>query len=114
MADFPITITPEAAKNLARMVQRKGTQGQFIRIGVKGGGCSGYEYLIRLEDRSLAGDLGIEIEGIRVVVDEKSAVLLGGSTLNWTGNLLAGGFAFDNPNAAKTCGCGTSFTLKGA
>ncbi len=114
MNSFPVTVTPEAEQNLVRLISRKGKPGEFIRIGVKGGGCSGYEYVIRLDSYSVPGDLTWESDGLKVVVDEKSAKLLSGATLTWTGNLLGGGFAFENPNAAKTCGCGTSFTLKEA
>ena len=63
--------------------------------------------------RSTPYDLATEIDGVRIVCDAKSAVYLQGSTLDFTGNLIGGGFQFENPNAARSCGCGTSFTPKG-
>lgn len=109
-APFPVEISPEAAVQLRRWFDRKGTPESFVRLGVKGGGCSGLEYVIRLDTKSTPFDVEIEIEGVKVVCDTKSAKFLAGSTLVWTGNLLGGGFTFENPNAKRSCGCGTSFT----
>ncbi len=109
---FPIEISPEALAQLQRVVARKGQPGQFIRLGVKGGGCSGFEYVTKLDDRRLPIDLSIELGGIEIVCDGKSAEFLRGSVLVFTGNLIGGGFQFENPNAARSCGCGTSFTPK--
>jgi iron-sulfur cluster assembly protein len=84
----------------------------FLRIGVKGGGCSGFEYLMKLDNQKKTIDMEVEIEDVKVVCDAKSAVFLRGATFDYTGNLIGGGFKFDNPNVSKTCGCGTSFTPK--
>ena len=110
---FPITIDPVAISQMKRILERKGTPESFIRVGVKGGGCSGFEYVFKLETKRLPIDLETEIDGVTIVLDAKSAEFLAGSVLVYTGNLLGGGFAFENPNAAKSCGCGTSFTPKG-
>lgn len=110
MADFPISVTPEAVEHVKKLMARKG--GAFLRVGVKGGGCSGLEYVIKLDDQRLEIDLSQEFEGLEVVCDSKSARFLQGSVLVWTGNLMSGGFALENPNAARSCGCGTSFTPK--
>jgi iron-sulfur cluster assembly protein len=108
--EFPIVISPEAADQLRKIVARKAEPGSFIRIGVKGGGCSGLEYVLKLDSNRLPHDLNIELESIEVVCDAKSAIYLQGSTLVYTGNLIGGGFSFENPNAKRSCGCGTSFT----
>ncbi|MCX7799994.1 MAG: iron-sulfur cluster assembly accessory protein [Fimbriimonadales bacterium] len=111
-AEFPIRLTQEAADRLARLLAKDVREGVFVRIGVKGGGCSGMEYLLRLDTRPIEGDLADEQLGIPLRCDPKSARYLRGSTLTYTGNLIGGGFRFDNPNAARRCGCGTSFTPK--
>lgn len=112
-AVFPVTISPEAEQHMRNVLRRKGAPGQCFRIGVKGGGCSGFEYLVRLEDAVRETDLVWERDGLKVVCDPKSARFLADAVLNFTGNLLGGGgFQFENPNAARSCGCGTSFTPK--
>lgn len=114
MAEFPVTVTPEALTNLRRMRDRKGSPTSVVRIGVKGGGCSGLEYVMRLDEGARDTDLQFETEGLVVVCDPKSAKFLEGSSLVWTGNLIGGGFHFENPNAERSCGCGTSFTPRKA
>ena len=113
-AAFPVTVTPEAAVHLRSLVERKGEPGCFVRIGVKGGGCSGLEYVLRLDTKPTPFDIEHNAGGVRLVCDAKSAVHLQGASLVWTGNLVGGGFQFENPNAEKSCGCGTSFTPKRA
>lgn len=110
--EFPVEITPEALEQMKRLLERKGEPGSFLRIGVKGGGCSGLEYVIRLETRDMPYDMAFVEGPVKVVCDAKSAMYLRGSILQWTGNLIGGGFKFDNPNAQRSCGCGTSFTPK--
>ncbi|MBS1707521.1 MAG: iron-sulfur cluster assembly accessory protein [Armatimonadetes bacterium] len=109
---FPITIDPTAARQIAALVSRKGGEGSFLRVGVKGGGCSGLEYVFRIDDKRLDIDLSTTVDGTEVVCDAKSAAYLEGATLVYTGNMIGGGFAFENPNAERQCGCGTSFTPK--
>lgn len=111
-AEFPVEITPEAVEQMRRLLERKGSENSFLRIGVKGGGCSGLEYVIKLETRAMPYDVTFEDGPVKVVCDAKSAMYLRGSKLVWTGNLIGGGFKFDNPNAQRSCGCGTSFTPK--
>lgn len=109
---FPVTVESAALEQMKKILARKATEGQFIRIGVKGGGCSGFEYVVKLDDRRLPIDLSLIQDGVEVVCDQKSAQFLEGSTLVYTGNLIGGGFQFQNPNASRSCGCGTSFTPK--
>jgi len=107
---FPVTITPEAVTQAKSLLSRKGGEGSFLRVGVKGGGCSGLEYVIRIDSNSRPNDYVVDLDGVRFACDPKSATFLHGATLQYTGNLMGGGFAFDNPNAKRSCGCGTSFT----
>lgn len=111
-AAFPVVIEPAALAELRRLIARKGSPTTVVRIGVKGGGCSGLEYMVRLDESPRETDLVHEADGITVVCDPKSAGYLEGATLRATGNLMGGGLAFDNPNSARDCGCGTSFTPK--
>jgi iron-sulfur cluster assembly protein len=109
---FPISITDKAIAQVKRLIAKDGRPDVFLRLGVKGGGCSGLEYVMKLDTARKTIDLEHDFEGVHVVCDAKSAVYLRGSTFDYTGNLIGGGFKFDNPNAGKSCGCGTSFTPK--
>ena len=111
--EFPIVVDASAVGQIQRLVAKDGRPDVFLRVGVKGGGCSGFEYVLRLDVRPTPYDMEIELGGVKVVCDSKSAVYLQGSTLVYTGNLIGGGFKVENPNAARSCGCGTSFTPKG-
>jgi len=111
-----IDITPEAAQKVRELLaQQENPEGLYLRLGVKGGGCSGFSYVLELDrDIDEKYDRLLEIEGVKVVVDRKSLLFLAGTTLDYAGALHVigsgeGGFVFKNPNAAKTCGCGTSF-----
>lgn len=108
---FPVTLTPSAVARIRRLIEKDGGEA-FLRVGVKGGGCSGLEYVLRLDKEKRGDDLESEIGGILVLVDPKSAKFLQGATLDHTGELIGGGFKFYNPNAERGCGCGTSFTPK--
>lgn len=110
--EFPVVITDRALAQIRRLLAKDGRAEAFLRLGVKGGGCSGFEYVMKLDTNSKSIDLELEAEGVRVVCDAKSAVYLRGSTFDYTGNLIGGGFKFDNPNVQRSCGCGTSFTPK--
>ena len=110
--EFPITVTAAAIAHAKRLLKKDGREGAFLRVGVKGGGCSGFEYLIRTDVTSLPIDMVSEMDGVRIVCDAKSARFLQGTQIDYTGNLLGTGFKFDNPNVVRSCGCGTSFTPK--
>jgi iron-sulfur cluster assembly protein len=113
-SEFPVTVTEQARVQLKRLVAKDGRPGVFLRVGVKGGGCSGLEYIMKLDVERKPIDQTLVIDGIEVVCDSKSAKFLQGSTLDYTGNLIGGGFKFENPNAGRSCGCGTSFMPKSA
>jgi iron-sulfur cluster assembly protein len=109
-----VTFTDGAQKQMQRVLDRKGLPDAFIRIGVKGGGCSGLSYVFKPDSEIDDTDRTWELaSGIRIVVDQRSIKFIEGTTVDYdTRNLLEGGFKFDNPNAVKSCGCGTSFTPK--
>ena len=83
----------------------------FIRVGVKSGGCSGLEYVLGFDNKQDENDQVFEDNGIKIVVEKKSILYLAGTTLEYSGGLNGKGFVFNNPNAARTCGCGESFSL---
>lgn len=108
--DFPVEVTPDALAILRRLIGRSSSEGSFWRFGIKGGGCSGFEYVLRLDTKRLPIDIETEADGMVLVCDSKSAAFLQGAKLVASGNLIGGGLKFENPNAARSCGCGTSFT----
>ena len=83
----------------------------YIRVGVKSGGCSGLEYVLKFDKEKTDADQIFEDNGIKIIVDKKSILYLAGTTLEYSGGLNGKGFIFNNPNANRTCGCGESFSL---
>ena len=83
----------------------------FIRVGVKSGGCSGLVYVLQFDNEKTDADQIFEDNGIKIIVDKKSILYLAGTTLEYSGGLNGKGFVFNNPNASRTCGCGESFSL---
>ena len=109
----PVLLTPAAVAQVKRMRAKKGDDALKLRVGVKGGGCSGLSYVLALEDAPRATDTVYDVDGVTVLVDPKSAQFIQGMTLDYsTANLLEGGWKYLNPNVQKSCGCGTSFTPK--
>ena len=106
-----INLTEKAAKEVRRiMVEQKLGDDTVLRVGVAGGGCSGFSYSLgfdRAFDEKI--DSKYEYHGVRMVVDKKSALYLDGTTVDFYDGLERRGFTFDNPNAVKACGCGSSF-----
>jgi iron-sulfur cluster assembly protein len=105
-----IQVTPKAIARIRQVFARQAVEGGGLRLGVQGGGCSGLSYLIRFEPKERSSDRVFEFDGVRVFVDPKSLLYLEGMTLDYKESLMQSGFVFDNPNAKKSCGCGTSFT----
>ena len=105
---LPPKVTPRAFARLAEI--GAAGQGQALRVAVEGGGCSGFQYEIKL-DRPAANDLVLEGEGERVVVDSVSLPFLAGATIDFTEELIGARFVIDNPNASSSCGCGISFSM---
>ena len=107
-----ITLTTNAAKQIVSLIGQQHPEATGMRVGVKAGGCSGFEYVFSWEAEPRENDLVFEGEGgARVWVDPRSLRLLEGTTLDYDTNLLSRGFVFQNPHAKSTCGCGTSFTV---
>jgi iron-sulfur cluster assembly protein len=107
-----ITVSPIAKDYIQQMMSSENRgQDAFVRVGVKGGGCSGLEYQLSFDTVEKEGDQVFEDKGIRVVVDMKSLLYLYGTELDYTGGLNGKGFVFKNPNATRTCSCGESFAV---
>ena len=106
-----ITLTATATQEVKRLMEQEHKPNLGLRLGVKGGGCSGLSYVLALEEAvPKPYDTVFEQEGIKVLVDAKSQLYLDGTTVDYKNGLMGGGFEFLNPNAKKSCGCGTSFT----
>jgi len=107
-----ITMTPRAATEVRRILQeQKLPEATALRVGIKGGGCSGFSYTLGFEDQLSETDQVIELDGVKLVCDPKSFLYLNGTELDFEDNLMGRGFKFGNPNASKTCGCGESFSV---
>jgi iron-sulfur cluster assembly protein len=105
-----IMITPRAIQEIQRIKEdNRIPASHALRLGVKGGGCSGFSYVLAFDDKPREGDKVFEIGGITVHVDPKSLFYLAGTTLEFSDGLNGRGFVFKNPNAQRTCGCGSSF-----
>ncbi|NIR50783.1 iron-sulfur cluster assembly accessory protein [candidate division KSB1 bacterium] len=106
-----IDVTEKAIKEVKKLMQQenKGEQMQGLRVGVKGGGCSGLSYFLEFEKEPRSDDNILELDGIKVFLDPKSALYLKGTKLDFSDGLNGKGFEFSNPNAQRTCGCGSSF-----
>ena len=106
-----ISISKEAADHVTGFASQAGKPDAQLRVGVKGGGCSGLTYILDIVDGPQENDKAIEEHGLTLYVDRKSYVFLAGTTLEYSGGLNGKGFVFNNPNAKTTCGCGTSFSV---
>jgi iron-sulfur cluster assembly protein len=108
---LPLIITDRAFRRVERLLEREAIAGGALRVGVRGGGCAGFQYLLKLESGGPRPDDAVVSSGnARIYVDPKSARLLTGTVLDFTEGLNGKGFTFENPNAVRTCGCGTSFS----
>lgn len=109
-----ITISDKAKGHLLSLLSSEGltTETHFLRVGVKGGGCSGLSYVMDFDDNTEPTDEIVELsDGLRVAIDRKSILYLFGTELNYSDGLNGKGFHWENPNASRTCGCGESFSL---
>jgi iron-sulfur cluster assembly protein len=106
-----IQITETAARKIRTLMVKQGIEEGGLRVGVKGGGCSGLSYTFAWEKEPRFGDEVFEgADGAKIFVDKKSLLFLNGTVLDYDTNLVSKGFVFQNPNAKGTCGCGTSFS----
>ncbi len=107
-----IAISESAAKRLANLKSEEGqVEGAFLRVEVKKGGCSGLSYKMNFDTVSRDGDKVFESNGQKIAVDPQSLLYILGMTLEYSGGLNGKGFVFNNPNASKSCGCGSSFNV---
>ncbi len=109
-APAPIAFTAKAVEMVKDAMTRENLQGYGIRVGVVGGGCSGFQYSMDFENAERDGDTVFDQEGIKVYLDPMSSMYLQGVTVDYVVGLQGAGFKFNNPNARNTCGCGQSFT----
>ncbi len=108
-----VTLTADAITAARAALSKRGTPDSAIRLGIKGGGCNGFSYVIEFDDNPpRERDRSFEFDGVRVVIDKKSLIYLAGTVLDFEKTIMRQGFKFRNPNEASSCGCGTSFTVK--
>ncbi|RMF70038.1 MAG: iron-sulfur cluster assembly accessory protein [Calditrichaeota bacterium] len=107
-----ISVTPKAIAEVKKLMQQENPgEALGLRVGVKGGGCSGLTYVLDFEKAPRPDDKIFEFDGLKVFMDPKSAIYLNGTELDFSDGLNGTGFTFRNPNAQRTCGCGSSFTV---
>ena len=110
--ELGVSISELAATKIKYFAEKQGITGNVgVRVAVKGGGCSGLTYDLDITDQELETDRVVEQHGVKVMVDKKSYIFLVGTELEFSDGLNGKGFVFVNPNAKKTCGCGTSFSV---
>lgn len=107
-----VTLTERAAKEIASIIdqQELNKEAVRLRVGVKGGGCSGFSYVLDLTETQKETDELFEQHGVKIVCDPKSLLYLNGTVIDFKDELMGRGFVFTNPNASTTCGCGSSFS----
>tara|TARA_B100001248_G_scaffold262571_1_gene259508 strand:- start:1646 stop:1969 length:324 start_codon:yes stop_codon:yes gene_type:complete len=106
-----IHISDSAAQQIQGLLKQEGKDKSFLRVQVRPGGCSGLSYKMEFQDEQKEGDHIFEDKDVKIAVDAKSYMYIAGMTLDYSGGLNGTGFSFTNPNAAKTCGCGSSFAV---
>jgi iron-sulfur cluster assembly protein len=111
-AKAAVSLSPKAIEAAKRQLAKRGTPDAAIRLGLKGGGCSGFSYVIEFtDDPPRERDRVFDFDGVKVFVDPKSLIYLAGTVLDWEQTLMYQGFKFRNPNEATNCGCGHSFSV---
>ena len=106
-----VKVSEGAAKKLNSLIEESGFKTPFVRVAVKGGGCSGLSYDLSFDTDQQTGDTLAEDKGVQILIDMKSLLYLFGTELDFSDGLNGKGFQFINPNASRTCGCGESFAL---
>jgi iron-sulfur cluster assembly protein len=108
-----IKVSESAKRRITALMAEDGFDAlqDYVRVGVKSGGCSGLSYELKFDKSQMEGDRLIEDNDVKIVVDKKSVLYLAGTILEYSGGLNGKGFVFNNPNAQRTCGCGESFSL---
>jgi iron-sulfur cluster assembly accessory protein len=108
--ESPIMLTPTAVEHVKLAMKREGAISQGLRVAVQSGGCSGLEYHLAFEDGPNQGDTVFQVDGVSIFIDQTSQEHLAGVTIDYINGLHGAGFKFLNPNASRTCGCGSSFS----
>jgi iron-sulfur cluster assembly protein len=109
--EAPVNFTADAIQEIKRLISEDSfDHSKQLRVGVKGGGCSGLTYVLGFDDKQ-DNDEEYELQGINFIMNRSHGIYLMGMEIDWHGGLNARGFTFSNPNASKTCGCGTSFAV---
>ena len=107
-----ISLSDRAVVEVQRIIEEQNLpDATSLRVGVKGGGCSGFSYTLGFDDTVKPTDQIVEVDGVRIVCDPKSFLYLNGTVVDFEESLMGRGFKFTNPNAAKSCGCGESFSV---
>jgi iron-sulfur cluster assembly accessory protein len=107
----PVSLTAKAVEMIKSTIERENLTDSGLRVGVVGGGCSGFQYSLDLEKEPHAGDLIFKHEGLNIFIDPMSAQYLNGTQVDYVETAYASGFSFSNPQAKSTCGCGSSFSV---
>lgn len=112
-AAHEVILTETAAREVKSIIEQQELDAETVclRVGVKGGGCSGFSYVLDLTEKRKDSDEVFEQHGIRVICDPKSMLYLGGTTVDFKDEIMGRGFVFNNPNATTSCGCGSSFAV---
>ncbi|MBV9867145.1 MAG: iron-sulfur cluster insertion protein ErpA [Abitibacteriaceae bacterium] len=107
-----IKLSDRAATEIKGLLEKQGKDDALLRVFVAGGGCSGFQYGMSLEDEAMEGDQQMDINGVKVIIDPRSMMYIQGAEVDYVDSIMGGGFKIDNPNAVSSCGCGHSFTPK--
>ncbi len=108
--ESPVFFTPSAIEAVGKALKEEGEAGDFLRVSVVGGGCSGYQYGIDFDKEERMGDIALAHDSVKIVIDPISAGYIRGTVVDYVSGLHGTGFQFKNPNAKRTCGCGSSFS----
>ncbi len=106
-----LAITPPAIKEIKRLIAEEGEEGLYLRLGVEAGGCSGLSYAMGFDTKKTDSDRIFDFDGVQTLVDAKALLYMAGTTLDYSGGMMGGGFKFINPKAQRSCGCGSSFSV---
>lgn len=108
--EMPVQFTPSAVEAIGKALKEEGEEGDFLRVSVVGGGCSGYQYGLDFDKEERMGDVAFQFDTVKIVIDPISVGYLKGTVVDYVSGLHGTGFQFKNPNAKRTCGCGSSFS----
>jgi iron-sulfur cluster assembly accessory protein len=107
-----VNLTEKAAVEIKSLFEQQGMENAALRVFVSGGGCSGLQYGMAIADEVEEGDVEFEQHGVRILIDPMSMNYIGGASVDYVEDMMGGGFKIDNPNAVKSCGCGSSFSTE--